>query len=94
MISGCHCENNTQLDYAIGPKLYLIPSNMVLDVGSVMRYNNNIQVATGTMSFGINKDINHLRQETLKPPKIPVKVVETAKKETVVALPGNNHDEM
>ena len=55
-----------QLDYVIGPGLYIIPSNMILNINSVDNYNNNIQIATEEMKTGKNS-INHLKQ---KPPKL------------------------
>ena len=50
-------KSGVRLDYAIGPNLYLIPSDMIMKMGSVVNYNNNIKIASDDLSFGVN-DIN------------------------------------
>ena len=50
-------QTRSKLVYAIGPNLYLLPSDMILKMGSIENFNNNIKVATNDMSFGVN-DIN------------------------------------
>ena len=56
-----------RLNFAIGPSLYLIPSDMILKINSIEGYNNNIMVASDDMSFGIN-DINNKTMNTFVPP--------------------------
>ena len=48
--------NNThsRLDYVIAPGLYMIPTDMVLKIGSIVGYNNNILIADENMKFGLN----------------------------------------
>ena len=53
-------STHSKLDYAIGPNLYLIPSDMVLNMASVVQYNNDIQVADVGMDLGVN-NVNHAR---------------------------------
>lgn len=46
-----------RLDFAISPNCWLMPSNLVLNTGSVVGYNNKLQRTTEDMKFGVN-DIN------------------------------------
>jgi hypothetical protein len=48
-------HTHKRLDYAIGPSLYMIPSDLILKMGKVEGYNNNIKIATTTMKFGVNE---------------------------------------
>lgn len=50
-------DTHIRLDYVIAPGLYIISSDMVLKVGSIVNYNNNILIATGNLKPGKN-DIN------------------------------------
>ena len=50
-------DTHKRLDYVIGPGLYIIPSDMVLNIGTIVNYNNNILIATENMTSGKN-DIN------------------------------------
>jgi hypothetical protein len=64
-------RTRSRLNYAIAPDLYMIPADMVLKVGIVQGYNNNITVATREMVFGINDEVNSMRQQ---PKMVPVLV--------------------
>jgi hypothetical protein len=62
-------RTRSRLNYAIAPDLYRIPADMVLKVGTVQGYNNNITVATRAMVFGINGGVNSERPQ---PKMVPV----------------------
>jgi len=47
-------NSHSKLDFAIGSGLYMIPSDLVMKIGSIENYNNYILVATDNMSFGVN----------------------------------------
>ena len=53
-------DTHTRLDYVIAPGLYIMGSDMVLKIGIIENYNNNIEVASGKMKPGKN-DINDLK---------------------------------
>jgi hypothetical protein len=53
-------NSHSKLDFAIGSGLYMIPSNLVMNIGSLDNYNNNILIATNNMDFGINSVNNKL----------------------------------
>ena len=50
-------NTHVRLNFALGESLYLIPSDMNLPITSKENYNNNINVATKDMTFGLN-DVN------------------------------------
>jgi len=47
-----------RINYAVGIGLYMIPSNLVLQVGVIQKYNNNLVIADDSTEIGGNKDIN------------------------------------
>ena len=51
-------ETHKRLDYVIGKGLYIIPSDMVLQVGSIENFNNNILIASSDLKLGKNELIN------------------------------------
>jgi hypothetical protein len=53
-------NSHSKLDFAVGSGLYMIPSDLVMKIGSVENYNNNILTATDNMDFGVNNINNKL----------------------------------
>jgi len=47
-------NSHSKLDFAIGSGLYMMPSDLVMKIGSLENYNNNIRIATDEMDFGVN----------------------------------------
>ena len=50
----------SKVDFVIGHGLYMLPSNMEIEVGVVNGYNNLIQIATDDMQLGFNTSVNEL----------------------------------
>ena len=48
----------SKVDFVIGHGLYMLPSNMEIEVGVVNGYNNLIQIATEDMQLGFNASVN------------------------------------
>ena len=48
----------SKVDFVIGHGLYMLPSNMEIEVGVVNGYNNLIQIATDDMHLGFNASVN------------------------------------
>jgi len=48
----------SKVDYAVGTGLYMLPSNMRLQLGLIKDYNNKIVIAGESIQMGINKDLN------------------------------------
>jgi len=53
-------NTNVRINYAVGIGLYMIPSNLVLHVGVIQKYNNNRVIADDSREMGENEDINSL----------------------------------
>ena len=53
-------DTHKRLNYVIGPGLYIIPSDMILKMGTIENYNNNIVIATVSMKPGAN-EINNTK---------------------------------
>ena len=47
-----------RLDLAISPGVWLLPSKMVVNIESVVGYNNKLKKATSFMKIGVNSDLN------------------------------------
>ena len=77
-------KTNSRIDYVIAVGLYMIPSDLVLKVGTLVGYNNNIMVATAGMKIGKNEQVNAIQVPAIeeKPPEnvevesSPPKIVE------------------
>ena len=67
----------SKVDYVIGENVYMLPSDMSLQIGSVNNYNNKILVSASEFTMGSNIKVN-LTED--KPNPKPVKSIE---KETV-----------
>jgi len=67
-------ETHSKLDFVLGSGLYLIPSDMVLKIGNIVRWNNNIQIADSNMAVGKNDRLNREKRDLVavgtKQPKI------------------------
>jgi len=51
-------NTNCRVDFVVGTGLYMIPADMVLKVGSLEKYNNNIVIASNDMEIGQINDLN------------------------------------
>ena len=56
----------SKVDFVIGEKMYMIPSDMNLRIGKIKNYNNKILESKSYFKLGINKKIN-LDEEKGKP---------------------------
>ena len=54
----------SKLDFVIGHGLYMLPSNMELEIGTLNGYNNFIQIASDDMSLGYNSEVNDQQSVT------------------------------
>ena len=48
----------TAVDFSFGTGLYMAPSDMLLRIGQVSGYNNEIVIATSAQTLGINTTLN------------------------------------
>ena len=62
----------SKVDYVIGFNLYMIPSDLQLQIGTITNYNNEIVIATSDQKLGLNPSVNDEKINTvLKPPPSP-----------------------
>ena len=54
-------NTNFVLNMAITPGIILIPSNMIILERKVEGYNNILTLATNTMKFGVNTNVNYVK---------------------------------
>ena len=64
----------SKVDFSVGIGIYLLPSNLNLNIGRTRRYNNQILVSNTDMKIGSNRDING-DHEKLTQPDAPKKIV-------------------
>ena len=48
----------SKVDFSYGLGLYMSPSDMVLQIGTIIGYNNKIVIATENQTLGFNSDVN------------------------------------
>ena len=54
---------NVVLNLAVVPNVILMPSNFVILSKKIRGYNNVLTTATEDMTFGVNKNVNHIRYD-------------------------------
>ena len=52
----------SKVDFSVGIGIYMLPSNLNLNIGKMKGYNNKILVSNTGMKIGSNKDINRDRK--------------------------------
>src|SRR5271165_7042947 len=55
-------KTNSKIDYAVGIGLYLMPTDLVLKVGSIQKYNNYIVTAKDGVRIGHNENLNSIER--------------------------------
>ena len=69
----------SKVDFSAGTGLYMLPSNLNLNIGKTKGYNNKNLVSNTDMKIGLNKDINKDHKKLLPPdddvPKIVIPAV-------------------
>ena len=63
-------DTNVVLNMAITPGIILIPSNMIILKDKVEGYNYVLTLATKTMKFGVNTNVNYVAPPTTKKPPV------------------------
>jgi hypothetical protein len=53
----------SKVDYSYGLGLYMSPSDMVLQIGTIVGYNNKIVVATENQTLGFNSNVNDVKPQ-------------------------------
>ena len=65
---------SSKVDVSVGIGIYILPSNLNLNIGRTKGYNNKVLVSKTDMKIGSNKDINRDHKK-LTPSDVPKKIV-------------------
>ena len=65
----------SKVDFSVGIGIYMLPSNLNLNIGKTKGYNNKILVSNTDMKTGSNRDIN--KDHKKLPPDAPKIVIPT-----------------
>ena len=75
----------SKVDFSIGIGIYLLPSNLNLNIGRTRGCNNQILVSNTDMKIGSNRDING-DHEKLTQPDVPKKIVTPVVQQTRLTI--------
>ena len=80
----------SKVDFSVGIGIYILPSNLNLNIGKTKGYNNKILVSNTDMKIGSNRDIN--KDHKKLPPDVP-KIVIPAVRHDLKMLTEKHNDE-
>ena len=80
----------SKVDFSVGIGIYMLPSNLNLNIGKTKGYNNKILVSNTDMKIGSNRDINKCHKKL--PPDVP-KTVAPAVRRDLKMLTEKHNDE-
>ena len=61
----------SKVDFAIAEQVYMLPSDMLLKIGNIKGYNNNLLIANNSVKIGVvNQSVNSDVKHVIKPPII------------------------
>ena len=82
----------SKVDFSIGVGIYMLPSNLNLNIGKTKGYNNKILVSNTGMKIGSNRDINedHKKLLVTPPDNTPKIVIPAAQHDLVGATRPHN----
>ena len=81
-----------KIDFSVDVGIYMLPSNLNLNIGKTKGYNNKILVSNTDIKIGSNKDI-HRKKLTVTPPDVPKIVIPTARHDSLEVLAKKHKDE-
>lgn len=76
----------SKVDFVVGENIYMLPSDMNLQIGNINSYNNKILVSEKDFIIGTNLKVNLTDQVHIKPVKKETKVIPSHKTITTVPL--------
>ena len=79
----------SKVDFSVGVGIYMLPSNLSLNIGKKEGYNNKILVSNTDIKIGSNRDINRDHKK-FTPPDVSSTVIYAARHESVgTTIPHN-----
>ena len=82
----------SKVDFSVGIGIYMLPSNLNLNIGKTKGYNNKILVSNTDMKIGSNRDINKDRKK-LSPPDVPKIVIPAARHDNPKKMLTEKHND-
>ena len=79
----------SNVEFSVGTDIYMLPSNLNLNIGWTKGYNNKILVSNTDIKIGSNRDITR-GQKNLNPPDVPNTVIPAVRHDPVeTTIPHN-----
>ena len=82
----------SKVDFSVGIGIYMLPSNLKLNIGKMQRYNNRILVSNTDMKIGSNRDIN--KDHKKFPPDVPKIVIPAARNDLKMLTKKHTDDKI
>ena len=83
----------SKVDFLVGTGMYMLPSNLNLNIGTTKGYNNKSLVRKPEMKIVSNKDINRTHKKLPPPDDTPKKVISAARHDNPKMLIEKHNDE-
>ena len=84
----------SKVDLSVSTDIYMLPSNLNLNIGKTKGYNNKILASNTDMKIGSNRDINEVRKKLLlTPPDVPKKVIPAVRHENPKKMLTEGHND-
>ena len=82
----------SKADFSVGTGIYMLPSDLNLNIGKTKGYNNKILVSNTDMKIGSNRDIN--KDHKKLPPDEPKAVIPTARHDLKMLTEKHNDEKL
>lgn len=76
-------NTNSRINFVVGYGLYMMPSELVLKIGTIEKYNNHIIIAKEDSKIGLNENLNSKSEALTNINKLPIKVEPLPDKRTL-----------
>ena len=86
----------SKVDFSVGIGIYMLPSNLNLNIGKTKGYNNKILVSNTDMKIGSNRDINkdHKKLPVGPPDDTSKKVIPTVRHDLKMLTEKHNDEKL
>ena len=82
----------SKVDFSVGIGIYMLPSNLNLNIGKTKGYNNKILVSNTDMKIGSNRDVN--KDHKKLSPEVPKIVIPTTRHDLKVLTEKYNDEKL
>ena len=82
----------SKVDFSVGVGIYMLPSDLNLNIGKTKGYNNKILVSNTDMKIGSNRDIN--KDHKKLPPDVPKIVIPMAPHDLKMLTEKHNDEKL